>query len=88
MAVFKDEDEVYTFLAGIFRRGLEKEGLADKLVNSGVVLRVHYTDPDKAATQAKGSEVLVRRAQGVAAGLGGLGWAVREVSGCFDAAAA
>ncbi|MFZ2238500.1 MAG: sterol carrier protein, partial [Gordonia amarae] len=30
MAVFKDEDEVYTFLAGIFRRGLEKEGLADK----------------------------------------------------------
>ncbi|HEY9311253.1 MULTISPECIES: SCP2 sterol-binding domain-containing protein [Mycobacteriales] len=50
MAVFKDEDEVYTFLAGIFRRGLEKEGLADKLVNSGVVLRVHYTDPDAVVT--------------------------------------
>ena len=50
MAVFKDEDEVYTFLAGIFRRGLEKEGLADKLVSSGVVLRVHYTDPDAVVT--------------------------------------
>ena len=50
MAVFKDEDEVYTYLAGIFRRGLEKEGLADKLSTSGVVLRVHYTDPDAVVT--------------------------------------
>ncbi len=31
MAVFKDEDEVYTYPAGIFRRGLETEGLADKM---------------------------------------------------------
>ncbi len=50
MAVFKDEDEVYTYLAGIFRRGLQKEGLADKLSTSGVVLRVHYTDPDAVVT--------------------------------------
>ena len=50
MAVFKDEDEVYAFLGGIFQRGLEKEGLADKLANSGVVLRVHYTDPDAVVT--------------------------------------
>ena len=50
MAVFKDEDEVYTYMAGIFRRGLEVEGLADKLAGSGVVLRVHYTDPDAVVT--------------------------------------
>ena len=50
MAVFKDEDEVYAFLGGIFQRGLEKEGLADKLANSGVVLRVHYTDPTAVVT--------------------------------------
>jgi putative sterol carrier protein len=50
MAVFKDEDEVYAFMGGIFRRGLEKEGLADKLAGSGVVLRVHYTDPDAVVT--------------------------------------
>lgn len=50
MAVFKDEDEVYSFLAGIFRRGLEKDGLGDKLANSGVVLRVHYTDPNAVVT--------------------------------------
>ena len=50
MAVFKDEDEVYAFLGGIFGRGLEKEGLGDKLASSGVVLRVHYTDPDAVVT--------------------------------------
>ncbi|WP_407684922.1 sterol carrier protein [Mycobacterium sp. HUMS_1102779] len=50
MAVFTDEDEVYAYLGGIFRRGLEKEGLADKLAASGVVLRVHYTDPDAVVT--------------------------------------
>ena len=50
MAVFKDEDEVYTYLAGIFRRGLEVEWLADKLAGSGVVLRLHYTDPDAVVT--------------------------------------
>ncbi|WP_045824580.1 SCP2 sterol-binding domain-containing protein [Williamsia herbipolensis] len=50
MAVFKNEDEVYKFLAGIFQRGLEVEGLADKLSGSGVVLRVHYTDPDAVVT--------------------------------------
>ncbi len=58
MAVFKDEDEVYTFLAGIFRRGLEKEGLADKLVSSGVVLRVHYTDPDAVVTVDMANKVV------------------------------
>jgi hypothetical protein len=50
MAVFKNEDEVYKFLAGIFQRGLEVEGLGDKLAGSGVVLRVHYTDPDAVVT--------------------------------------
>src|ERR1700757_643924 len=42
----------------------------------------------EAGAQASGSEVFLRRAQGAAAGLGRLRWAVREVSGCFDAAAA
>lgn len=50
MAVFADEDEVYTYLGGIFRRGLDKEGLADKLAGSGVVLRIRYTDPDAVVT--------------------------------------
>lgn len=46
MAVFADQDEVYTYLGGIFQRGLKNEELADKLSGSGVILRINYTDPD------------------------------------------
>ena len=49
MAVFADAEEVYRYLAGIFRRGLENEDLANRLAGSGVVLRIHYTDPVSAA---------------------------------------
>lgn len=50
MSVFADEDEVYRYLGGIFRRGLENAELATKLARSGVVLRIHYTDPDAIVT--------------------------------------
>lgn len=50
MGVFKDETEVYTYLGGIFEVATKKEGLADKLAGSGVVLRIHYTDPDATVT--------------------------------------
>lgn len=50
MAVFVDEDEVYTYLGGIFRRAMEQDGLASKLADSGVILRIHYTDPDAEIT--------------------------------------
>ncbi|NMI00545.1 SCP2 sterol-binding domain-containing protein [Pseudonocardia acidicola] len=50
MGVFKDEDEVYTYLGGIFEVATKKEGLADKLAASGVILRIHYTDPDSTIT--------------------------------------
>ena len=39
-----------TCLGGIFRRGLDKEGLADKLAGSGVVLRIHYRRSDAVVT--------------------------------------
>lgn len=58
MAVLKDEEEVYTFPAGILRRGSKKQGLADKVVNSGVVSRVHYTDPDAVVTVDMPSKVV------------------------------
>ena len=50
MAVFADAEEVHRYLAGIFRRGLENEDLANRLAGSGVVLRIHYTDPDAVVT--------------------------------------
>ncbi|SIN26863.1 putative sterol carrier protein [Mycobacteroides abscessus subsp. abscessus] len=56
MAVFADAEEVYRYLAGIFRRGLENEDLANRLAGSGVVLRIHYTDMAmaKGTVRAKG----------------------------------
>ena len=50
MGVFTDESEVYTYLGGIFELATKKDGLADKLAASGVVLRIHYTDPDSTIT--------------------------------------
>lgn len=50
MGVFADEAEVYDYLGEIFRIGTKKDGLAEKLAASGVVLRIHYTDPDSVIT--------------------------------------
>lgn len=45
MAVFADEAEVYEYLGGVFRIGLDDPELVAKLQPSGVVLRITYTDP-------------------------------------------
>lgn len=45
MAAFTDEAEVYEFLGGVFRKGMEDAALVAKLQPSGVVLRITYTDP-------------------------------------------
>lgn len=50
MSAFTDESEVYTYLGGIFELATKKDALSDKLAASGVVLRIHYTDPDATIT--------------------------------------
>lgn len=50
MAVFKDAAEVYEYLGGVFRRGMEDPELVAKLKPSGVVLRITYTEPDAVLT--------------------------------------
>jgi hypothetical protein len=50
VAAFQDEAEVYEFLGGIFRRGMEDQALVEKLRPSGVVLRITYADPDAVIT--------------------------------------
>jgi len=45
VAAFTDEAEVYEFLGGVFRRGMQDPALVAKLKPSGVVLRITYTDP-------------------------------------------
>ena len=50
MAAFKDEAEVYDYLGGIFRRGMQDQALVEKLRPTGIVLRITYTDPDAVLT--------------------------------------
>lgn len=50
MAVFADEAEVYEYLGGVFRIGLEDPELVAKLQPTGIVLRIHYTDPNAVLT--------------------------------------
>lgn len=50
MAVFADEAEVYEYLGGVFRLGLEDPDLVAKLAPTGIVLRITYTDPDAVLT--------------------------------------
>lgn len=45
MAAFTDEAEVYEFLGGVFRTGMQDPELVAKLKPSGVVLRITYSDP-------------------------------------------
>ncbi|MFC4942682.1 sterol carrier protein [Pseudonocardia sp. GCM10023141] len=50
MAAFADATEVYEYLGGVFRRGMEDADLVAKLQPSGVVLRITYTQPDAVLT--------------------------------------
>lgn len=50
MALFADEAEVYDYLGGVFRMGLQDQKLVDALQPSGVVLRIVYTEPDAVIT--------------------------------------
>ncbi|SFO50565.1 SCP-2 sterol transfer family protein [Pseudonocardia ammonioxydans] len=50
MGVFANEAEAYKYLGGIFEVATTQESLSDKFAASGVVLRIHYTDPDLTIT--------------------------------------
>jgi hypothetical protein len=50
VAAFRDEAEVYEYLGGIFRRGVQDPVLVEKLRPTGIVLRITYTDPDAVLT--------------------------------------
>lgn len=50
MGVFKDETEVHSYLGGIFEKALDDPATSDALSASGIVLRLHYTDPEATVT--------------------------------------
>lgn len=50
MSVFTDAEEVYRYIGGVFRAGGEDPVLGPKFAESGVVLRITYTDPEAVLT--------------------------------------
>ena len=45
MPVFASDTEVYKYIGGVFREGLNDPALLPKLQESGVILKVTYTEP-------------------------------------------
>lgn len=50
MAVFKDAEEIYRFTAGIFEEAFADPVVGDEFAKSGVVLRLHHTEPSATFT--------------------------------------
>jgi putative sterol carrier protein len=48
--VFASDTEIYKYIGGVFREGLNNPALLPRLKESGVVLQVTYTDPDAVLT--------------------------------------
>lgn len=50
MSSFKNDEDLYTYIGGVFERGIADPDLGPKFEKSGVVLQIHYTDPDAVLT--------------------------------------
>lgn len=50
MGTFKNADDVYRYVGGIFEKGLADPEVGPKLSSSGVILQITYTDPDSVIT--------------------------------------
>lgn len=46
MTMFKDSDEVHHFIGGIFDDAMADDDLGPRFAESGVILKLNYTDPD------------------------------------------
>jgi len=46
MALFTDEQEVYTYLAQIFRVAMDDPDMGKMVKGTGLIVRIDYTDPD------------------------------------------
>jgi putative sterol carrier protein len=50
VAVFASADEIFEFVGGIFEESFADPVIGDEFAASGVVLKLHYTDPDGVMT--------------------------------------
>jgi putative sterol carrier protein len=46
MSTFKDADEVYTYIGGIFERATREESFIEATAGTGLVVKLIQTDPD------------------------------------------
>lgn len=46
MSTFTEADEVYTYIGGIFEEAMADDDLGPRFADSGVVLKLNYSDPD------------------------------------------
>lgn len=46
MSAFKDADEVYTFIGGIFERATNEDAFIEATAGTGLVIKLVQTDPD------------------------------------------
>ncbi|MEV4731847.1 sterol carrier protein [Saccharopolyspora sp. NPDC049426] len=66
MPVFTSDTEIYKYIGGIFERGLADPEVGPKLIGSGVVLEINYTDPDARITvDMPNSKVFTGDADGI-----------------------
>jgi len=50
MPTFSDSSEVYKYIGGIFEQATSDPQLGEQFAASGVVLQLHYSDPDAVVT--------------------------------------
>jgi hypothetical protein len=50
MSAFASDAEIYKYIGGIFREGLNNPAILPRLQESGVILQITYTDPDAVLT--------------------------------------
>jgi hypothetical protein len=50
VTTYNDASEVYKYIGGIFEKAVSDPDLGEKLAASGVILQLHYTDPDSLVT--------------------------------------
>ncbi len=50
MAVFSSADEVYEYIGGVFKDGVGDPDIGAAFAASGVVLQLHYSEPDALIT--------------------------------------
>jgi putative sterol carrier protein len=64
VAVFKDAEEIYQFIGGIFEEAFADPVVGEEFAKSGVVLKLHYTEPQAVFTVDMPEQKVIYGAEG------------------------